>query len=205
MSVTWWSLDLRGRPDVAEVEHRTLVAVEDLGLDVDHVVTQTLRHRPTSRAVAVLRVRDDVTAGNRARVREQTAEQLARAADGTVVVLPADAASHPLVVGDVSVTEACLAAAEATREGLAGRCVRFPGQDRLTGLVPVRRIVERSAIAEVAGCGGPATDDELVDTRGFVRPVFEAGRLVLRVGPTAGGVLVPDEVAEASRGRAVRS
>lgn len=75
-----------------------------------------------------------------------------------------------------------------------GRCVRFPGQEALTGVLPAAEVVARSAIDEVVGVGVAVTAESSVDTRGFVRPAFDGGRLVLLVEPAAGGVLRPVEV-----------
>lgn len=74
------------------------------------------------------------------------------------------------------------------------RCVRFPGQERFTGVVPAIELVAHSAIDEVAGVGVPVGPDTLVDTMGFLRPTYASGRLVLLVEPAAGGVLRPVEI-----------
>lgn len=86
------------------------------------------------------------------------------------------------------------AAAAILRSG--GRAVRFPGADRLTGDLTVAEVVERSAVDRVAVlAGGTACSDQVVLTRGFVRPTCHDGELVLLVQPAAGGTLVPFEVA----------
>ena len=74
------------------------------------------------------------------------------------------------------------------------RAVRFPGQDRLTGRHRAADITAWSEIDEVVGIGVPAGPDALVDTLGFLRPTYQAGRLVLLVEPAAGGVLRPSEI-----------
>lgn len=76
------------------------------------------------------------------------------------------------------------------------RCVRFPGQETLTGVRPAIHLVAHSAIDEVTGIGMPVEPDTLVDTLGFLRPTFTDGRLVLLVEPAAGGVLRPVEIAD---------
>jgi hypothetical protein len=76
------------------------------------------------------------------------------------------------------------------------RCVRFPGQDDLTGVLLAADIVAASAIDEVVGVGVPVGPDALVDTLGFLRPIVSGGRLVLLVEPAAGGVLRPVEIAQ---------
>jgi hypothetical protein len=75
------------------------------------------------------------------------------------------------------------------------RCVRFPGQEALTGVHSAAELVARSAIDEVVGVGMAVAPDASVDTRGFLRPTFSGGRLVLLVEPAAGGVLRPVEIA----------
>lgn len=74
------------------------------------------------------------------------------------------------------------------------RAVRFPGQDRLTGVHPAGEITARSEIDEVVGIGVPVEPDTPVDTLGYLRPTYQAGRLVLLVEPAAGGVLRPSEI-----------
>ncbi|MFI9815008.1 hypothetical protein [Saccharothrix variisporea] len=74
-----------------------------------------------------------------------------------------------------------------------GRCIRFPGQDELTGVHPAGAIVASSAVDEVVGVGVPVSAGDLVDTQGFVRPTLVDGRLVLLVERAAGGVLRPTE------------
>jgi hypothetical protein len=76
------------------------------------------------------------------------------------------------------------------------RCVRFPGQEALTGVLPAADIVAASAIDEVVGVGVPVTPDSSIDTRGFLRPTFAGRKLVLLVEPAAGGVLRPVEIAD---------
>ncbi|WP_199439853.1 hypothetical protein [Umezawaea beigongshangensis] len=76
------------------------------------------------------------------------------------------------------------------------RCVRFPGQDALSGVVPAAAIPAESAVDEVLGVGVRVERDAPVDTRDFLRPVFLDGRLVLLVEPGAGGVLRPVEIAD---------
>jgi hypothetical protein len=76
------------------------------------------------------------------------------------------------------------------------RCIRFPGQEKLTGVLPAADLVAYSAIDEVTGIGVPVTPESPIDTRDFLRPTYENGRLVLLVEPAAGGVLRPVEIAD---------
>ncbi|PRX98686.1 hypothetical protein [Allonocardiopsis opalescens] len=96
--------------------------------------------------------------------------------------------------GAASGAEAAARAAASARAGEDGRCVRFPGQDALTGVVAAGRIAAESAIDRVAGVGVAVHPDALVDTRDFLRPVFRGGALVLLVEPAAGGLLRPAEI-----------
>lgn len=82
--------------------------------------------------------------------------------------------------------------ASATRS--SGRLVRYPGVDRLRGVLPVADLLDRSVVEEVVVVGGSAFDgDTLVDTRDFVRPQVSDGRVRLLVQPAVGGVMVPFE------------
>lgn len=74
------------------------------------------------------------------------------------------------------------------------RAVRFPGQDRLTGRHRAGDITAWSEIDEVVGIGVPVGPDATVDTQGFLRPTYQAGRLVLLVEPAAGALLRPSEI-----------
>ena len=92
-------------------------------------------------------------------------------------------------------SEAATAAAENHASGHGGRAVRFPGVRALTGTMPLATLLELSAIDEVRVIGGPpATPQTLIDTRDFVRPQWESGRLVLVATPAPGGRIAPFEV-----------
>ncbi|GAA3437468.1 hypothetical protein BJ998_001541 [Kutzneria kofuensis] len=83
---------------------------------------------------------------------------------------------------------------EELRDRTGGRAFRFPGQDALRGSLTVREIVASSAIDRVVGVGCTATDDTVVDTRDYVRPVYADGLLTLHVTPAVDGSAVPLEV-----------
>lgn len=92
--------------------------------------------------------------------------------------------------------QAVAAAATAT----SGRLVHFPGAERLTGRLTVDDVLAASAVDEVVVVGGsPHRGTTVLDTRGFVRPRLEAGRVRLLVQPAAGGSLVPFDRADAHR------
>ena len=86
------------------------------------------------------------------------------------------------------------------RDRDGGRAVRFPGWAQLTGTVPLRQVLASSAIDGISQLGGGSPDpDALLITRGFVRPRWCSGELVLAVLPagrnSAGAPLVaPFEV-----------
>jgi hypothetical protein len=104
--------------------------------------------------------------------------------------------TDPVVLGDRDAVRECTRIAVGSRDALLGRALRFPGQHRLVGVLSIDEIIARSAINKVSGSGWQVAAGDRVDTRGFVRPIFEHGSLVLRVGPSAGGLLVPNEIAE---------
>ncbi|MFF3417191.1 hypothetical protein ACFYW9_21185 [Streptomyces sp. NPDC002698] len=87
-------------------------------------------------------------------------------------------------------------AAAEHRARTGGRAVLYPGVDALTGALTVTRLLEVSAVDQVAVLGSPegaAMEARLV-TRDHVRPEWREGRLVLVAMPAAGGTLVPFEV-----------
>ncbi|WP_392961553.1 hypothetical protein [Streptomyces sp. LN245] len=87
-------------------------------------------------------------------------------------------------------------AAAEHRARTGGRAVLYPGVDALTGALTVARLLEVSAVDQVAVLGSPegaAMEARLV-TRDHVRPEWRDGRLVLAAMPALGGTLVPFEV-----------
>ncbi|MEU0433402.1 hypothetical protein ABZ153_17540 [Streptomyces sp. NPDC006290] len=87
------------------------------------------------------------------------------------------------------------AAAEHTAR-TGGRAVLYPGADAVTGVLTVARLLEVSAVEQVAVLGAPegADPEAKLVTRDHVRPEWRDGRLVLTAMPAAGGSLVPFEV-----------
>ncbi|WP_422773727.1 hypothetical protein ACN28C_13015 [Plantactinospora sp. WMMC1484] len=91
------------------------------------------------------------------------------------------------------------AAGHAAAEHLArrsGRAVRYPGVDRLVGVLTVADLLAASAIARVTvlGSGGEPDPGTPVETRDFVRPHWRDGRLTLVTTPVAGNRIGPFEV-----------
>ncbi|WP_443048798.1 hypothetical protein [Streptomyces sp. NBC_00328] len=96
--------------------------------------------------------------------------------------------------GELAAGAAHAAAEHRARTG--GRAVLYLGVDALTGALTVARLLEVSAVDQVAVLGSPegaAMEAKLV-TRDHVRPEWRDGRLVLAAMPAAGGTLVPFEV-----------
>jgi hypothetical protein len=76
------------------------------------------------------------------------------------------------------------------------RAVLFPGSERLTGVLAVSAVLAGSAIDRVVILGGrTAVPEMLIDTGGFVRPVWREGTLTLVTQFARGGILVPFESA----------
>jgi hypothetical protein len=92
-------------------------------------------------------------------------------------------------------SQAARAAMKNHLDGHSGRAVLFPGVRDLTGTMQVADLLAASAIDDVRVIGGPpATPSDLLDTRDFVRPQWENGRLVLIATPAPGGHIAPFEV-----------
>jgi len=91
---------------------------------------------------------------------------------------------------------AALAAAEAHAAGAGGRAFRFPGAERLVGVLSVTDLLAHSAISRVKVLGGVAQPEPLtlVDTRDFVRPQWMDGELTLIATQAPGGRIAPFEV-----------
>ncbi|MPR00429.1 hypothetical protein GB931_21390 [Modestobacter sp. I12A-02628] len=80
-------------------------------------------------------------------------------------------------------------------DGSGGRCVRFPGDDALSGVHPVAEIVAVTAIDRVDAVGGGLDGDSPVDTLGgWLRPTVVDGQLVLLVEPAEAGRWRPVEI-----------
>ena len=103
----------------------------------------------------------------------------------------------PVVLAETCPASGAQPAVAALREaasGSAGRVLRFPGQDAVSGRVPVAELLASTAIDEVVGVGVAVTPDQVLDTLGFLRPHWSEGRLRLLVEQAAGGVLQPFEI-----------
>lgn len=81
------------------------------------------------------------------------------------------------LAGPEALRRGALRAALAHRDRVEGRALRFPGQRALRGRYGVSDVLAFSAIDEVLPHGVAR-----VDARGDLRPSFQDGKLVLRVG-----------------------
>lgn len=96
--------------------------------------------------------------------------------------------------GDPDLAVSALGAARERAARTAGRAVRFPGMELLTGTVPVADLLAGTGIAEVRVLGGVLPAGARLVTRDFVRPEWQDGRLVLLVLPAGPGLVAPFEV-----------
>ena len=98
------------------------------------------------------------------------------------------------VHGDAGLHAAAVAARDAHVGRRSGRVVHFPGVELLVGPLTVQELLDRSAVDRVRVLtAGDAAPDDLVVTRGHVRPAWADGELVLLTQPAVGGTLVPFE------------
>jgi hypothetical protein len=109
------------------------------------------------------------------------------------VALSVSVALTPAVAVDPEVA-ARVAVLHESRQG--GRAVIYPGVAALTGTLPVADVLALSAIEEVRLLGGSPLPhaETLLETRDFVRPQWQNGRLVLMAMPAPGGRIAPFEV-----------
>lgn len=189
-TVLGWSTD---RSDAREAEHLLHLTADAGGFPAGTVgATHLVRFADLDPGEAAAAVRPHVA----------LSVDVPGAIDPVVLEALARAAGRPLLrvrllTGDgVDVSDpgagagARLAVTEAlTRSG--GRAVAFPGSDLLAGRLRVCDVLDRTAVDEVRGLDGlPVDPAAVLETRGFLRPVHRAGRLVLDVAPAVGGVLV---------------
>jgi len=104
-------------------------------------------------------------------------------------------ASEPELAGPSQLVRGAYVAAVEAALGTAGRAVRWPGHEQAHGVLPAAELRTRCGIDHLEAVGGLAiTDDSLIDTRDFLRPLRRGGRLVLQLQPAAGNVLIPFEL-----------
>jgi hypothetical protein len=117
-------------------------------------------------------------------------------ADHTVgLAITRPGASEPELAGPSQLVRGAYVAAVEAALGTAGRAVRWPGHEQGHGVLPAAELRTRCGIDQLEAVGGlPITDDALIDTRDFLRPVRRGGRLVLQVQPAAGNLLIPFEL-----------
>jgi hypothetical protein len=167
----------------AHLDAMILSTMDECGLAADLVCTHVDRRATIATVTMSARVSGQVTTVDLA--------ALAARLHGTAVALDTD--GHIAFTHGESVDGAHLAA-QAARAGSDGRCVRFPGQGALAGIHTVTEIVATSAIDDVIAIGTETSPGMMVDTRGYLRPHYQHGRLALLVEPAAGGLLRPVEI-----------
>ena len=180
MGDRWWAGALRD--DVLPDAH-LLAAVDEAlagsGTSAELVCTSVDRSAGVPRPGVALRLAGEPVD------RRATRTALERTLGGPVVIGDEEA-EHPDAVA--------AAVLEAARQGAAGRCVRFPGQESAHGRLSAADLIAGTAIDELVGVGLQVAPDAVVDTLGFLRPQWSGGRLTLLVEQTAGGVLKPFEI-----------
>jgi hypothetical protein len=178
VTARWWA----GAPRADVVPDAHLLAAVDRalagsGAAAELVCTHVDRSTGSPRTGVALRLTGEPGAP------EATRQALAHALGGPV--LTAESESPP---------GAARVALHEAWSRTAGRCVRFPGQAGVRGRVRAGDLVAGTAIDEVVGLAGPVPVDAVVETAGFLRPTWAAGRLTLLVEQAAGGVFQPFEV-----------
>ncbi|MCZ2830905.1 hypothetical protein O2W14_18850 [Modestobacter sp. VKM Ac-2986] len=176
----WWA----GAPrDEVLADAHLLAAVDEAligsGVSAELVCTSVDRSAGVPRTGVALRLTGEPADPS------ATRSALSQTLGGPVVVLDEEAGQPDVVAS---------AALQAARQGTAGRCVRFPGQQAVRGRLPVADLVSGTAIDELVGVGVEVAPDAVVDTLGFLRPQWSGGRLTLLVEQGAGGVLRPFEI-----------
>ncbi|MFC9694297.1 hypothetical protein ACFTSF_37485 [Kribbella sp. NPDC056951] len=114
---------------------------------------------------------------------------------GAGLAITRPGASQPELAGPSQLVRGAYVAAVEAALGTAGRVVRWPGHERGRGVLPAAELRSRCGIDHLEAVGGlPITDDALVDTLDFLRPVRRDGQLVLQLQPAAGNLLIPFEL-----------
>ncbi|MEU4605299.1 hypothetical protein AB0F43_20135 [Kribbella sp. NPDC023972] len=104
-------------------------------------------------------------------------------------------ASGPELAGPSQLVRGAYVAAVEAALGTAGRAVRWPGHEQAHGILPAAELRTRCGIDHLEVVGGlPITDDSLIDTRDFLRPLRRDGRLILQLQPAADNLLIPFEL-----------
>jgi hypothetical protein len=117
-----------------------------------------------------------------------SAASTVRGASRTVLLTPAG----PITAESAGSVVTLAAARHAHR--LAGRVEVFPGQEWLTDDLPVADVLERTAVDEVRSTQGPFGPAAVLRAYGYVRPSYDEGALVLRVGHDDPLVVTPWEL-----------
>ncbi len=114
---------------------------------------------------------------------------------GAGLAITRPGASQPELAGPSQLVRGAYVAAVEAALGTAGRVVRWPGHEHGRGVLSAAELRSRCGIDHLEALGGlPITDDALVDTLDFLRPVRRDGQLVLQLQPAAGNLLIPFEL-----------
>lgn len=171
-------------PAATQVPDAHLVAAVDRALDESGARAERIHtHVDRSGPVAVTAVSILLDTDTDAAQVDTVVARLTAELDG-----PATADGHP--DPDPRAARAITSA----RDGLDGRCVRFPGQGAATGEHAVRELLDVTGLDLIVGVGRVVSDADVVATGGFLRPTLQDGALMLLVEPAAGGRLQPIEV-----------
>ena len=175
------------RTALAEVEHSVLGLVQSVELPADATVcTHEVRDEAPHYAVSIALTEPPDA---------ELLDRIGRHFDASAIIGGGSSATI-----EPAGSSGARQALTDSRERDGGRAVRFPGWAQLTGTVPLRQVLASSAIGRISQLGGGLPDpDALLTTRGFVRPRWRSGELVLAVLPagrnSAGAQLVaPFEV-----------
>ncbi len=186
----WLGLDpADGGVDERHLEHQVLDLLVGLHIEADLVCTHVVTSQGRTCVAASARL-----TGRAAGPLGETAllDALRERWSGAAVLEgPADEPS--VETGPRGARTGARTAVAQARDGLAGRAVRFPGQETLDGPLPVAAVPLVSAVTAVIPAVGELQPDTVLDPSGHVRPHFEEGRLVLLVRPGPAGIVIPVE------------
>ena len=182
MTSNWIGLD-RGDETLSAVERLPTDVVPEL-LAAASVVCTHLVTEPFGHYAASLEVPSGLAADEAAALVERCARSgVAVSVDGAELVFG----------GAPDLVSGALLAAASHHDRSGGRAIRYPGQERLRGVLSVADVVASTAVERVEALGATAWPESRVETRDFVRPFFRDGELVLFATARADGSLQPFE------------
>ncbi|MDQ3664680.1 MAG: hypothetical protein M3353_08500 [Actinomycetota bacterium] len=188
--ILWLGLDpADGGVDERHLEHQVLDLLAGLHVEADLVCTHVVVSQGLTCVAASVRL-----AGRAGEPLGETAllDALRERWSGAAV-LEGPANEPSVETGPRDARTVARTAVAQARDGLAGRAVRFPGQEALGGPLPVADVPLVSTVTAAIPAVGELGPDTVLDPSGHVRPHFEQGRLVLLVRPGPAGTMVPVE------------